>query len=192
MDYSVPGFIRITDIDDLNHLASPTDNIRNNQEIFLRRDGVMIYVGPYREVKRAAGMGGSSIAGIDGTYYGEISDPTINENLFIADNRPRLPPPPGQRNIPTLLTLAKQSLSSDDYDELRQKRLQGEELNEIGFAFPPPNKITYSDGSNQNAGDSKHRRSCSKKFRSRKHRSRKHRSRKHRSRKHRSRRVRHR
>ncbi len=190
MDYSVPGFIRITDIDDLNHLASPTDNIRNNQEIFLRRDGVMIYVGPYREVKRAAGMGGSSIVGIDGTYYGEISDQAINENLFISDNRPRLPPPPGQRNIPTLLTLAKQSLSSDDYEELRQKRLQGDESSVIGFAFPPPDKITYSDGSNQNAGDSKHRKSRSKKYRSKKNRSRKSRSRKSRSKKSRSRRVR--
>jgi hypothetical protein len=176
MDYSVPGFIRITENDDLNHLASPTDNIRNNQEIFLRRDGVMIYVGPYREVKRVAGMGGSSIVGIDGTYYGEISDLAINENLFIADNRPRLPPPPGQRNIPTLQTLAKQALYTDVYKGLEADN------------FPmSPGKLSYSDGSNQNAGNFRHRKSRSKKYRSKKSRSKKSRSKKSRSKKYRSR-----
>jgi hypothetical protein len=137
MEYSVPGFIKITDTDDLNNLESPIDYIRNNQDIYLRKNGIMIYLGRYREVKHAAGMGGSSIVGIDGAYYGEISDPAINDNLFILDNRPRIPFPPSRDNIiiPSLYSLSNLSLCTNDYPVLRAREM------------PPPNKIIYSSDS---------------------------------------------
>jgi hypothetical protein len=135
----------------------------------------MISLGMFSDVKKRSGRGENYVIGIDGTNYGNFGTPTIDDNLFISAN-PRIPPPPGQRNIPSLQTLARQTVSSAEDEAFR-----------VSVPLLSPNKITYSDGSNQNAGNFKHRRSRSRKYRSRKYRSRKYRSRKYRSRKYRSR-----
>jgi hypothetical protein len=204
---NVPGFIKITKVYGFNYLETPVGRVEMNEELFLRRNGVMINLGTFSEADARAGPGKSNIIGIDGTNYGNFGTPTIDDNLFISA-KPRNPPPPGQRDIPTLATLARQALPDPVTHWLRTKPLHKDnesgdnesgdnEPDVIGFAFPPPDKITYSDGSNQNAGNFKHRKSRSRKSRSRKSRSRKSRSRKShsrksRSRKSRSRRVRHR
>jgi len=173
---NVPGYIKITRSHGFNYLATPVGEVRDDQELFLRRNGDMIRLGTYNEAQARIGGGQNYVLGIDGTNYGNFGTPEIDDNLFISAN-PRLPLPPGQRNIPTLQTLAKQALSSDDYEALKAN----------DFPIPPPNKITYSNGSNQNAGNFKRRKSRSKKSRSRKSRSKRLRSKKSRSKKYRSR-----
>ena len=168
----VRGFIKITRAYGFNYLATPVGEVSLDQELFLRRKGAMISLGTYSQARARIGGGERYVLGIDGTNYGDFGTPEIDDNLFISAN-PRLPPP-GQRNIPTLQTFGKQALSYDDYEALK------------AYDFPPPNKITYSDGSNQNAGNFKRRKSRSRKYRSRKSRSRKSRSRRSRSRKSRS------
>jgi hypothetical protein len=172
---NVPGFIKITRAYGFNYLATPVGIVGMNEELFLRRNGDMISLGTYRQAQARIGGGHNYVLGIDGTNYGNFGTPEIEDNLFISAN-PRLPLPPGQRNIPTLQTLAKQALYTNVYKGLEADN------------FPmPPGKLSYSDGSNQNAGNFKHRKSRSKKSRSKKSR-----SKKSRSRKSRSRRVRHR
>jgi len=171
---NVPGFIKINRAYGLNYLATPVGVVGMNEELFLRRNGDMISLGTYSQARDRIGGGQSYLLGIDGTNYGNFGTPEIDDNLFISSN-PRLQLPPGQRNIPTLQTLAKQALYTDVYKGLEADN------------FPmPPGKLSYSDGLNQNAGKFKYKRS-----RSRKSRSKKYRSKRSRSRKHRSRRVRH-
>jgi len=168
-----PGFIKITQNYGFNYLATPVGPVGMNEELFLRRNGNMISLGTFSQARDRAQDGSNHVIGIDGTNYGKFGTPEINDNLFISAN-PRLPRPPGQRNIPTLQTLAKQALSTDDYEALRANE----------FPIPPPNKIMYPQNANgQNAGNFKRRKSRSKKSRSKKSRSKKSRSRKSRSKK---------
>ena len=170
---NVPGFIKITLNYGFNYLATPVGPVGMNEELFLRRNGHMISLGTFNQAYNRAGGGSHYIIGIDGTNYGDFGTPEIDDNLFISA---KLPPPPGQRNIPRLETLANLALSSDDREALKANK----------FPIPPPGKLSYSDGSNQNAGKFKRRKSRSRKSRSRKSRSKKSRSRKSRSRRSRS------
>lgn len=165
---NVPGFIKITYNGGFNYLATPVGLVGMNEELFLRRNGDMISLGTYSQAQARIRGGYNNVLGIDGTNYGNFGTPEIDDNLFILS---KLPPPPGQRNIPRLETLANLALSSDDPEALKANK----------FPIPPPGKLSYSDGSNQNAGNFKRRKSRSKKSRSRKSRSRKSRSKKYRS-----------
>ena len=168
---NVPGFIKITRNYGFNYLVTPLGEVERNDELFLRRNGSMISLGTYNEAQARIGGGRRYVLGIDGTNYGDFGTPEIDDNLFILA-KSRLPPPPGQRDISSLRSLARQTLSSAEDEAFR-----------VNVPMIPPNKITYSDGSNQNAGKFRSRKSRSRKSHSRKSRSRKSRSRKSRSRK---------
>jgi hypothetical protein len=143
-----------------------------NDELFLRRNGSMISLGTYSEAKNRAERGQAHVIGIDGTNLGNFTTPEIDDNLFILA-KSKLPPPPGQRDIPSLRSLARQTLSSAEDEAFR-----------VNIPMYPPNKITYSDGTNQNAGNFKHRKSRVRKYiRTKKSHARKYiRSKKHRTR----------
>jgi hypothetical protein len=176
---NVPGFIKINKVDGFKSLKYRDGvEVKDDDYLYLRQNHYdrlnMISLGTLKEATQRSKRLNmpNHILGIHGDNYGEFGTLTINDNLFVQDES-RLPDDhPRERKIPILQSLAMNALSPADSERLRLS----------GFLMPPPSEITHSDGSNQNAGKLKHRKSRSRKSRSKKSRSKKSRSRKSRSR----------
>ena len=181
----VPGFIKINEVNGLKILKYGDGvKVEDGDYLYLRQvdeNGKllnMISLGTLKDVgKRSIRYDmPNHILGTHWDNYGEFGTPTINDNLFVQHEKLLPDDHPRERKIPILQTLAMNALSPADTERLRLSNFE-----------MPPDEITYSDGSNQKAGNIKYRKSRSKKSRSKKSRAK--RSRAKRSR---SRRVRHR
>jgi hypothetical protein len=92
----VPSYIIITQNAGFNRLETQHGEVKLNQQLFLRRDGVMVSLGTYSEAMNRAGDGHDVVIGINGDEYGHFGTPEIDNNLFILNHpMPPLPPQTG-------------------------------------------------------------------------------------------------
>jgi hypothetical protein len=77
---------QITEVYGFNQMRTNGSVVQGNEQIFLRRNGIMIPLGTFDEAALRAGYGNDNLVGIDGTIYGRFSTPAIVDNLFV--NRP--------------------------------------------------------------------------------------------------------
>ena len=97
---------RITSVFGFNYMATPgppggPNKVKPNEQIFLRRSGIMIPLGTFAEAKEQSGYatlrGVTNAFGIDGTNYGDVMSPPVNDNLFVD----RFDPPVGETLVPS-------------------------------------------------------------------------------------------
>jgi hypothetical protein len=86
-----------------NRLMTQYGNVRDNEQIVLKKGAYHVHLGTYKEARdRAAGT--YSVIGKGGHNYGDFGTHDIDDNLFVAvpiphshsDNHDLFPPPPPQ------------------------------------------------------------------------------------------------
>jgi hypothetical protein len=68
---------------DINDLRTPTRNLHYSDKLYLKRNGSMIYLGTYGEVRANSDDLDGNLIDKDGINYGHFNRPSIDENLFI-------------------------------------------------------------------------------------------------------------
>ena len=68
---------------DINYLRTPTRNLYDSDELYLNQNGSMIYLGTYSQVRNNSDNFEGTLIDKDGTNYGRIGRPLIDQNLFI-------------------------------------------------------------------------------------------------------------
>ena len=68
---------------DINDLRTPTRNLHYSDKLYLKRNGSMIYLGTYGQVRSNSDNFDGNLIDKDGIDYGHFNRPSIDENLFI-------------------------------------------------------------------------------------------------------------
>jgi len=74
---------QITEAYGFNYMATPTKKVELDENIFLRRDGVYIPLGTFREAKARAGHSSTWVLGKP-ENYGNFGTSAIDDNLFVG------------------------------------------------------------------------------------------------------------
>jgi len=65
-----------------NHMTTPEEEVGPDEQIYLKRNGVMIPLGTFNEAKKRAKN--ALVVGINGENYGKFGTPAIDDNLFVG------------------------------------------------------------------------------------------------------------
>ena len=85
---NLSDYENITEINEFNYLATPTREVRSTDNLYLKHNGKMIYLGTYGEARTRSQDENSMMDQVidkDGTNYGSFDDQSIYENLFILN-----------------------------------------------------------------------------------------------------------
>ena len=68
---------------DINNLRTPTRNLHDSDKLYLNRNGSMIYLGTYTQVRSNSDNFDGTLIDKDEINYGHFNRPSIDENLYI-------------------------------------------------------------------------------------------------------------